>query len=120
MVDGRPKQQPKISNAMNYELTETLLKNFFSAYFHEDFLREAEDPAAVVRAYARTVGAGEAQALAAAILRYRERLADDQELERRLFAHLGCYYSPSADGLSAGFWLQKVAEQLTHDVNNES
>lgn len=90
-----------------------LLKDFFAAYFHQDWLSEEATPMAVVATYVddRTDPASLAK-LSEAIRDYSERFASDTELEEDLFRRLGCFYLPSSDGLSAKNWLRAVAAVL--------
>ena len=89
-----------------------LLRNFFSAYFHEDWPCDAENPEAVVNTYVRSATKADVRSLAEAIQSYSGDHASDDELETRLFSDLGCYYRPSADGLSANAWLRRLTDQL--------
>ena len=82
-----------------------LMVNFFSSYFHQDWVYEAKSPADVVTSYLRTAKANEVVRLRDAIVRFARREGTDAELEKKLFSELGCYYSPSADGQSAREWL---------------
>ena len=97
---------------MNKAERRELLFNFFAAYFHEDWLLEAKHPDEVVTEYMSTATASELCALAEAVLDYAKDFRSDKELEKSLFPGLGCYYCPSADGLSARTWLERVAGQL--------
>lgn len=86
------------------------IKNFFSAYFHQDWPEEAEDPAQVISLYlAERPGAEELRGLAKQIRSLVDSYTDDDELEHALLSELGCYYLPSADKVSARAWLQDVA-----------
>lgn len=89
------------------------LRDFFSAYFHEDWVLEAKDPDHVVSSYL-AVGwsAKELNELASQMLRFAESISDDAALEQALFTELGCYYAPSADKVSARVWLQHIASDL--------
>jgi hypothetical protein len=84
------------------------LKNFFAGYFHEDWVMDADEPEEIVRMFARSCGekeAGEvAQQIEAFLNDQNETLSDVDMLHE-----LGCYYSPSADGISADAWLRSVA-----------
>ena len=97
---------------MSTQTQQLLLKQFFSAYFHEDWQCEVETPADAVSEYARTVSSAEAHRLAAAIKEFAESAPTDAELESRLFRELGCYYRPAGVGLSVRDWLEQVATQL--------
>ncbi len=92
------------------------MHNFFSAYFHQDFLYDAGTTDAVVAEYARSATARDVRSVAEAILDYSKRFYSDQELEQALFKELGCYYRPSATGLSARAWLEGVANQLLKEA----
>ena len=92
--------------------SEESLKNFFSCYFHEDWSIEAHSPDKIVSRFARSAAPHDVQALSAAIRDLSQQFASENELEKGLFAHFGCYYRPSADGLSARSWLQHVADLL--------
>jgi hypothetical protein len=100
---------------MSTESGQEVLKNFFSAYFNQDWHCDAESTEQVVAEYASLASAPQAKALAEAILNYSTRFASDQELENGLYRELGCYYLPSGDGLSAKDWLKNVASQLLMD-----
>jgi hypothetical protein len=97
---------------MNRQPQHSLLQNFFSAYFHEDWPCEAESPEAVVAGYVRTAKPSHLRSLSKAIQEYSREFASDRELEENLFKDLGCYYRPSTQGLSAKAWLENVANQL--------
>jgi hypothetical protein len=92
--------------------TQQLLGNFFSAYFHEDWPCEAESPEAVIAGYIRTAEPSDVRSLGKAVRDYSQAFADDKELEEKLFKELGCYYRPSAEGVSVKAWLENVANQL--------
>lgn len=97
---------------MNRGSDHELLKHFFSAYFHEDWDIEAENPKDIVAMYAADVTEDQRCAVGKAILRYIDHVEDDTELKEKLFSELGCYYTLGADGLTARDWLKIVAAQL--------
>jgi len=89
------------------------IKNFFASYFHEDWLVEANDTAQVVSRYLAEVwNAEERRGLSNQITRFIDIYANDVALEEALFSELGCYYQPSADGISARVWLQDIASRF--------
>lgn len=88
------------------------LTDFFRAYFHEDWPCEAETSTQVVQAYVNTASQSEVARLRAAIISFVEREQDNAVLEKKLMPELGCYYLPSADGLTARGWLLNVADLL--------
>jgi hypothetical protein len=98
-------------NSQDYD--HAALANFFSSYFHEDWPCEAETPTQVVQAYLGTASPSDAARLRAAIIGFLARERDNAALEKKLMPELGCYYLPSADGLSARDWLLSVADLLT-------
>lgn len=89
-----------------------LLKQFFGVYFHEDWNVEAKDPKEIVAMYVADITEDHRRTVGRAILEYTDHVADDAELEEKLFSELGCYYAPGADGLTARDWLKMVAAQL--------
>ena len=89
-----------------------LLKNFFGAYFHEDWSLEAENFDGIVANYANISKSEDLRSLSKTIMEYSNMFTIDSELKKNLFTELGCYYSPSGDGLSAKAWLERVAKQL--------
>lgn len=91
---------------------EGMLKQFFSAYFHQDFLLDAVNPDDVIEEYKKENTIEHRTLLRKAILDYVEKITSDDELNKKLLSELGCYYRTEADGMSARSWLQKVAEQL--------
>ncbi|WP_187143371.1 contact-dependent growth inhibition system immunity protein [Terriglobus albidus] len=95
-----------------------LLRKFFGAYFHEDWLCEADTTEAVVDDFARWKTPEELRTVSNAIRMYSTRYSDGKELERRLFTELRCYYLPSADGLTAKAWLESVADRLSQGIPN--
>jgi len=97
---------------MTTEADLSLLREFFSAYFHEDWACDAENPEVVVRQYKAVATPEERTVLAAAIVKYAAGFARDKELEESLFRELGCYYMPSGVGMSSEVWLEHMAEEL--------
>lgn len=89
-------------------------RNFFSAYFHEDWAEEADTPEAVITGYlAEGWSSEEMHELASEIENLGELYVEDADLEEALFRELGCYYQPSADGMSAHAWLSALSRALT-------
>lgn len=89
------------------------LKSFFSGYFHEDWEMDVSDPDEVVSQFLRSEpGSNEIDRIVDQIGRYVGTGRDDAAIERGLLEELGCYYMPSADGMSARDWLKHVAALL--------
>jgi hypothetical protein len=97
---------------MSRESRQLLLSSFFSAYFHEDWRCDADSTEAVVTEYARTATLEDMHSLGEAILDFSREFVSEEQLEEELYRTLGCYYQPSAVGLSAKAWLAGVARQL--------
>lgn len=97
---------------MNTRENEQLLKSFFSGYFHEDWMGDAASAAEVVNLYRLAAKPEEIANLSEAIVLYIERVGSEMELEKKLFSELGCYYRPSADGLSSRGWLTNISDLL--------
>jgi len=88
------------------------LKQFFSSYFHQDWRYDAQTTTEVVHEYKRTATPSDIRQLRKAIINYIDQ-KDERTLKISLESELGCYYLPSADGISARVWLEKVAEMLS-------
>lgn len=69
--------------------TEDPLRQFFGAYFHQDWDCDASSQPGVVDLYLRATHPDEARRLAEAIRAYSASFADDAELEHRLSNDLG-------------------------------
>jgi len=104
---------------MTKQTPQSLLRSFFSGYFHEDWPCEAESPQAVVAGYLRTATPSDVRSLSQAIREYSNEFASDKELEGKLFTDMGCYYRPSEQGISAKAWLENVANQLLQESRGE-
>lgn len=89
------------------------LKSFFAAYFHQDWMEDAERPEEVVEQYLATAIPDEAARLAEDIRAFLESCSDEAELRDRLFRELGCYYDPTADGVAARDWLLQIVSALS-------
>lgn len=90
----------------------TDLQSFLGGYFHEDWLLESDGPDdAIARFLAGEPGAALRERIVAQIDEYLATKAA-ADIEESLLKDLGCYYLPSADGMSAGAWLEHVANRL--------
>jgi hypothetical protein len=89
------------------------LYQFFAGHFHEDWPVEASTPDGIIREFlAQNHDPEKLGRLADLIDEYIGSAKSDDALERGLFHELGCYYMPSADGLSERAWLEHVAKRL--------
>lgn len=90
------------------------LHQFFGAYFHQDCFVDSPTATAVVELYARE---WPADGVKAATRELRELLSSttaEAELATTV-DELGCYYIPSADGLTYRAWLSQVVRMLGGD-----
>ena len=90
-----------------------LLFQFFGAYFHQDWDLEAETPAGVIALYIRDSSGDRIRQLRTAILRLIDCACENATQEERLLRDFGCYYLPSADGLTVNEWLQNILTDLS-------
>ena len=89
------------------------LRQFFAGYFHEDWPVDAATPDNVISSFiSEAHPPGELVRLADFIDAFARGASDDHALEQAIFTELGCYYVPSADGLSAKDWLRHVSSRL--------
>lgn len=90
------------------------LRNFMSAYFHQDWMLNDETPDEVVSRFLamQQPTRGELQALIAQIDAFISAHPDDTTIEQALEPVLGCYYLPSADQRPARAWLSEVRERF--------
>ena len=90
------------------------LKCLLSGYFHQDWVLEANEPDEVVSRFMESTKDGdELKAIATQIRSFLASRHSEAVIVQDLLAVLGCYYLPSADGMSASAWLRKVADQLS-------
>lgn len=89
------------------------LKSFFSGYFHEDWEADSSEPDDVISEFLRSKpGSSEIDRIVDQIDLYLSSGRADAATERGLFEEFGCYYLPSADGISVRNWLKHVAALL--------
>lgn len=92
------------------------LKHFCGTEFHQDWLDEATDWSEVVRRYmARYREADRFKNVANEIRTLVAQPTSDDEIDRILFAELGCYYEPRRDHKATRAWLTEVAAILEHE-----
>lgn len=90
-----------------------ILRQFFGAYFHQDWMMDAPGLDHVVQLFIddqRT--SEELTRLARLIEKYAANDMKDVVLERALVTELWCYYMPSADGIAVRVWLRHIANLL--------
>lgn len=103
---------------MSNQAQQLLLKNFFSSYFHEDWMCDMDNPDGVVSEYIRFESPNTIRELGEAILSYLVEFDSDVLLEDQLFIDLGCYYRPSLEGVPAKIWLKNIANQLLKNIHS--
>jgi hypothetical protein len=89
-----------------------VLEKFFGAYFHQDWVDDHSTWQDVVKLYLNDVDEGERGALHELLEFDLVRSeTSDRELGEKVFAW-GCYYDPSADGMTVREWLKAVVAQI--------
>ena len=88
------------------------LKQFFGAYFHEDWICEADSWMKVIENYKELEPADTISAAADELSKLINQGLSEKKLENHLFRTLGCYYMPSVDDMSTSQWLQEVRALL--------
>jgi len=92
------------------------INNFFAGYFHQDWHDDDPSEDAVVERYMRDATTQEIRDLIEDIEEYLRDHPDDDELLRLLFDDLGCFYLPTADGLTARQWMTHVVHLLRQEA----
>lgn len=89
------------------------LTQFFAAYFHQDWMAEADAPDKIVDEFLRDQTDGsELELLSRSIIDFADSYPNEDELSEALFRQLRCYYSPRALGLSTRQWLLHTAAKV--------
>jgi len=89
-----------------------ILEQFFGAYLHQDWMEEFDTD---VQAIDEIIRNNPREFLLAAeheIINLIESNMSETELERMMLYDFGCFYDPSAEGLTYREWLRKVADRL--------
>lgn len=108
---GVSKSMKNVHQIAGYNLKE--LRQFFGAYFHQDWTVEVSDPDEVVHLFMNDgFSHTELLNMATNVETYAGSKADDAAVEEGIFNELGCYYLPSADGIGAKAWLYHIAKLL--------
>ena len=99
------------NNITNQKLNE--LKQFFGAYYHQDWALDASDPDDVIRLFISDENStSKLLNLANNLEWYVATKDNDATTEKELLSELGCYYIPSADGIGSREWLYHLARLL--------
>jgi hypothetical protein len=88
------------------------LKQFFGAYFHQDWTEEAPDADAVIAGFLSDHPHAEELTSLAALVEAFANSKAECDLKESLFSQLGCWYVPDSDGLRVQEWLVHVAQLL--------
>lgn len=88
------------------------LTQFFSSYFHQDWLLESESAGDVVKNYCNTAPPESIEAVSAELKQLLEMPIAEPDLETFVLEELGCYYDPSSDDLTVREWLESVQKSL--------
>jgi hypothetical protein len=88
------------------------LRNFLSAYFHQDWAVEHDTPGAVVDYFVEGESALQVAQLRDEIARLLEEGLDEDELAGQV-RDLGSEYDPTLDGGNYREWLRDIEERLT-------
>lgn len=88
------------------------LRNFLSAYFHQDWAVEHDTPGAVVDYFVEGESALQVAQLRDEIARLLEQGLDEDELAGQV-RDLGSEYDPTQDGGNYQEWLRDIEERLT-------
>jgi|GEM_PF-4512832 len=88
------------------------LKNFMSAYFHEDWTLDAQSTRDVVTQFVHDQQPAELSAIVQALHRLLDGGEDNPTLSRRLFREFGAYFDPLSVGESTSSWLKAIADQI--------
>lgn len=89
------------------------LRQFFGAYFHQDWRLDARDEDGIVdRFVADASDKATLTSLAALIDAFRESQPDEVQLERALHIELWCEFVLNEAGISTSAWLRHVSARL--------
>jgi hypothetical protein len=91
--------------------------DFFAAYFHEDWIRDARNPVEVAAQFVRDSSSADVLRVAQGIEEFVARRDSEEVLRLDLFRELGCYYLPSVEGKSVRQWLGEMARLLRESVH---
>jgi len=89
------------------------LRQFFGAYFHQDWDIEFGTPDQALSAFIRQqVERSALEELSRSIVTFVHEHPDDADLDEALFKELGCEYFPPGHGILTRAWLLSVAATL--------
>jgi hypothetical protein len=98
-----------------------VLRQFFGAYFHQDWSLDAPDADGIVQLFiSHHRCKEELSRLALLIDAYASSEGDEAKLERALRTDLWCEYQPSVEGIGAREWLAHVSSLLRNAAASRS
>jgi hypothetical protein len=93
------------------------LREFLSAYFHEDWALDAQSPSDVVVQFFRDQkSVADLIPIARALRELIDGNADDEALSTRLFREFGSYFDPRGVGESTRSWLAGLADEFDREI----
>ncbi len=90
------------------------LTQFFSSYFHQDWMLEADTSSEVVENYRNSESPESVEAALAELNKLREMPIAPADLETFILDELGCYYDPSSENQTVTEWLEWVQKSLNN------
>ncbi|MEG3910391.1 contact-dependent growth inhibition system immunity protein [Microcoleus sp. w2-18bC1] len=90
------------------------LTQFFSSYFHQDWLLEADTPSDVVNNYRSSEPRPSVEAASQELSKLLEMPIAPADLEAFILDELGCYYDPQSENKTVREWLESVQKSLNN------
>ena len=84
------------------------LVQFFSGYFHQDWVYEATSPNEIVRLFKDSEPKEFVDEVIFEINKLLEERLNEEQLHKLLLDEFGCYYDPHLDRLKTSEWLMNV------------
>jgi hypothetical protein len=95
------------------------LFQFFAAYFHQDWMVDANEPHEVIEKYIEWESPETVRETLNELHQLIAEERSDSDLRRILLNDLGCYNDPYLSGKTAIEWLRDIAEQLTKSLESD-
>ena len=108
----RDQSEPTAKPVLAMTKEQLSLKNFMSAYFHEDWMLDAKSTHEVVSRFVRDQETSGLKDVVHALRGMLTRGDDDATLSKRLFSEFGAYFDPRGSGESTSGWLDSLANQI--------
>lgn len=95
-------------------MNKSLVRDFLSGYYHEDWIEETGSDEAVIELFfSSSLSSDFVARLASEMESLSIEMRSAKAHDDVLFREYGCYYTPSADGLTASEWLMKMSKTIT-------